>query len=354
MPRITLYREPDGTAISVDEPLTESVDLREAARQLGLPAHLDLEDPVLRKMVVVLWAASDPHRVLRDPSMARAARSPVPLLLFGGAAIKMLCPSANQPGSPFWRSIGDLDLISTWKDGGRAVLMLTAIPSVAGTSFTFFTTKGDKTFNALRGGSRYRVRMLERLENGLPRLKDVDIFTDEIELRHTIRFKEDFEAVRQNLYTVGPEKLLLSKLQVIMAAGRDQLPLLESSGQGFRILDYASFNERQVLVGMEKKDLLDVCCLLHDTAEGHPGAPALNLAKLSAVLRKDPRFALTCRLNLENLIRREDWMREQGMTEGQIQRILSQACEVLRALPPVEKKWSKPWWNTDVETPLVA
>ena len=354
MTTVTVYEEKDGTRITVDEPLTDNLDTKEIAADLGIPAYVSVEDGIMRRAVAVLWAAWRPRSALRETLRSEVGRDPIPLLLFGGGAVKMLCPSANQAGSPFHRRIGDLDFVAPWKEGSKVVRLLNGLGGVAGGSYFFFTTKGDRTFNALRGGSRYRVRMLERIHDGKPFLKDLDIFTDEIELRHTIKFKQDFDLAGQNSYTVGPEKLLLSKLQVIMAAPRDKLPLLQSQNQLFRVLDYPPYKGSEILVGMEGKDMLDVCSLLHDTAEGSLGAVRLDTARIAEALRKDSRFALTCRLNLENLTRRREWMLARGMTEEQASRLIKHARKVLAAIPEQGKGWNKSWWNTDVETPLIS
>jgi hypothetical protein len=351
---VIVYEEKDGTQIMVNYPLTDKVDMGKIVVDLPVPVYVNTEDFMMKKAVTVLWAAWHPHSSLRESLRPEVGNDTLPLLLFGGGAVKMLCPSANRTGSPFQRRIGDLDFITTWKAGSKAVRLLNSMSRVAGESFFFFTTKGDRTFNALRGGSRYRLRMLERVQEGVPSLKDVDIFTDEIELRHTIKFKHDFEVAKQNKYTVGPEKLLLSKLQVIMAVSRDKLDLLQFSGQQFRLLDYPRYGGPGLLVGMEEKDMLDVCSLLHDTAEDGPAGISLDKNKLSEYLRKDRRFALTCRLNLENLARRREWMSAKGLTEVQVNRVVNHARETLDAIPEVDKEWSRPWWNTDVETPLTS
>lgn len=354
MTTVTVYQEKDGTQITVDEPLTDNVDTEEIAADLGIPAYVNVEDGIMKRAIAVLWAAWRPRSALRESLRSEVGRDPIPLLLFGGGAVKMLCPSANHAGSPFHRRIGDLDFVAPWKEGSKVVRLLNGMGGVAGGFYFFFTTKGDKTFNALRGGSRYRVRMLEKIHDGKPFLKDMDIFTDEIELRHTIKFKQDFSLAGQNSYTVGPEKLLLSKLQVIMAVPRDKLPLLQSQDQLFRILDYPPFKGSELLVGLEGKDMLDVCCLLHDTAEGSLGAVRLDTARIAGALRKDPRFALTCRLNLENITRRREWMLGRGLKEEQTAKVIKHARKVLSTIQEQGKEWNKPWWNTDVETPLIS
>lgn len=354
MTTVAVYQEKDGTQITVDEPLTNNLDTKKIAADLGIPAYVNIEDGIIKRAIAILWAAWHPHSALRESLRSEVGRDTIPLLLFGGGAVKMLCPSANHAGSPFHRRIGDLDFVVPWKEGSKAVRLLNAMGGVAGGFYFFFTTKGDKTFNALRGGSRYRVRMLEKIQDGKPFLRDLDIFTDEIELRHTIKFKQDFSLAEQNSYTVGPEKLLLSKLQVIVAAPRDKLPLLQSQEQLFRILDYQPFNGSELLVGMEGKDMLDVCSLLHDTAEGSLGAVRLDTGRIAEVLKKDSRFALTCRLNLENLTKRREWMLSKGLTEEQAARVIKHARKILATIPEQEKAWNKPWWNTDVETPLIS
>jgi hypothetical protein len=56
---------------------------------------------------------------------------------------------------------------------------------------------------------------------------------------------------------------------------------------------------------------------------------------------------------LENILRNEEVLREIGFSKADITKIFSRIQKVLEAVPKVEKKWSNPWWNVDVETPQI-
>jgi len=41
------------------------------------------------------------------------------------------------------------------------------------------------------------------------------------------------------------------------------------------------------------------------------------------------------------------------MSKNEVSTVTQRVQELLRALPVVDKKWNKPWWNTAVETPII-
>jgi len=79
----------------------------------------------------------------------------------------------------------------------------------------------------------------------------------------------------------------------------------------------------------------------------------LDIGRLRRAL-DDRKLLLTVRLNLENLVSAENWMKTRGLNGHQISRVHETGRRILSALPVVDQAWSKPWWNTNVETPLVT
>jgi hypothetical protein len=120
----------------------------------------------------------------------------------------------------------------------------------------------------------------------------------------------------------------------------------------YRILDYPYFKSDRLVIGMEEKDLKDICSILLDYPVGN-GVDKLNVDALNSVLGKDKKFALTFRLNFQNLLRYESILEDLGLSNDSVETIMSRANEVLNRVPMVDKKWSHPWWNVDVQTPTI-
>jgi len=108
------------------------------------------------------------------------------------------------------------------------------------------------------------------------------------------------------------------------------------------------------VIGMEQKDMMDLCALIHDRVLDVKSGPRLDPQRVSELLRKDQKFLLTVRLNLQNILDRAEWLRSKGLSEHQITRLNEATKSILDALPNPDKKWDKPWWNTDVETPVIT
>ena len=347
--RLRLLEDYDGTVYEVELPLTSKVDARQAAEDLGLPGYLDLSDFVLARTVVTLWAALNAPKLDLPPELRKRVGKPMPALLFGGAAVKLHSPTANRAGHALNRRLNDVDFAVRKRDGYPFVKLLLNLGGALGTRYMYFATSGDRWFNALRGGRRYRVHGLSGAEGDGLRASVVDVFCDELPFRHTVKLRGEFEDPAARLYTIGLEKLLLSKLQFIFGLPREKVELLESSGQGFRVLPYDHL-KGMVAVGMELKDMKDVAALLLDHEVGE-GPEAINPAALRKLLEGDKPFALTARLNLQNLAERVDVLVKEGLSPSEATNVAAAAEELLKALPPVEKRWTKPWWNVYVETP---
>lgn len=349
MARLKLLEDYDGTVYEVELPLTSRIEAQQAAEELGLPGYIDLSNLSFARAVVTLWAARKvPSLDLPGELRGRLSR-PIDALLFGGAAVKVHSPTANKRGHALNRELNDVDFVVRKRDGLLFVKLLLNLGSLLGSRYTYFTTSGDKWFNAFRGGRRYRVHGLSGVEGDGLRVAVIDIFCDELPFRHTIKLSGEFERARENLYTVGLENLLLSKLQYIFGLPVEKLPILESSGQGYRVLPYEHL-KGMVAVGMELKDMKDVAALLLDHEIGE-GGEAINPKLFGGALERDKGFALTVRLNLQNLIERIDVLVKEGLSPSEARSVAAVAEELLKAVPRVEKRWSKPWWNIYVESP---
>ncbi|MEM3798667.1 MAG: hypothetical protein QXH56_01090 [Thermoprotei archaeon] len=353
MGNIVLYRERDGRVYTIEEPLDSNVDLDMVHRELGLPDYVDFNQRTVRRAAVTIWVSVNSPRLLAGSKVQpKEALNP---LLIGGGAIKMLCESANKEGNPFNRTIGDIDFVVNKKDSSKFIQVLLNMSNIVGRAYHYFVTEGDRMFNALRAGTRYRVRAVEGVLNSEAVVKTTDIFVEKMELRHTVKLEdEEFKLANANVYTVGPEKLLLTKAQVITEVDKKDLPQLEASGQAFRILNYPYYKENKLVIGMEQKDMMDLCALLHDRVLDVKSGPRLDPHRVSELLKKDQKFLLTVRLNLQNILDRSDWLRSKGLSENQITRLNEATKSILDSLPNPEKKWDKPWWNTDVETPIIT
>jgi len=353
MGSIVLYRERDGRVYTIDEPLDSNLDLNTVRLELGLPEYVDLNQRTVRRAAATIWfSINSPKLLAGSKNQPKEALYP---LLIGGAAIKMLCESANQEGNPFNRSIGDIDFVVSKKDGSKFIQVLLNMSSVAGRAYHYFVTEGDRMFNALRAGTRYRVRAVEGVADGEAVVKTTDVFVEKMELRHTVKLEdEDFRQAKPNIYTVGAEKLLLTKAQVITELDKKSLPELEAAGQAFRILNYPYYKDSKLVIGMEQKDMMDLCALIHDRVLDVKSGPRLDPQRVSELLKKDQKFLLTVRLNLQNILDRSDWLRSKGLSEHQITKLTEATKSILNALPNPDKKWDKPWWNTDVETPVIT
>jgi hypothetical protein len=166
-----------------------------------------------------------------------------------------------------------------------------------------------------------------------------------------VQIKEAFEEFKDNLYTIGLEYLILTKAQLITDLPIEKVDELKKYGQEHRILSYPFYPQDRIIIGMEEKDVKDICAIFLDHSIGE-GIEEINAQKMAKVLDKDKKFALTVTLNLKNIVEREDVLRK-WLNSGQIQCVIDRIESLLKELPYVDKKWDRPWWNTAVETPTI-
>jgi hypothetical protein len=350
-----LLRDYDGSEYSIETPLSCKVDLAEVKGKLGIPDLVNTRSFLIDRALVTLWAAANAgktHEMWPD-IVGNFGASPIPLLLFGGCAVRMHSPSSNQPGSPFYRNLKDVDFIVPKNRARDLVRLLTNLAEMLGTRYHHFVSTSDKAFNAMRGGRRYRMRTIDSVnEDGTPTLGMLDIMTDTVDLRHRVDVREDFENPARNRYTISLENFLLTKCQFIFDAPANILRQLKDTGYDYRVLNYPFLKSERIVIGMEEKDIRDVCAILADNPVGEsPGS--ISAAKIKLVLERDKKFALTFRLNIQNLVDGSESLERLQFGRSTISRILEGANEILRVIPVVEKKWANPWWNLDVETPKI-
>jgi hypothetical protein len=165
-----------------------------------------------------------------------------------------------------------------------------------------------------------------------------------------VEVKDMFERYRENLYTIGLECLLLSKAQFIFDMPKEKAEELKEHGQDYRVLPYPYYAKDKIIVGMEEKDMKDACAVFLDHAIGR-GVREIDCQKIKKVLKKDKRFALTVRLNFQNIVERQGTLRK-WMTKSEASTVVDRVIALLKDLPKIDKRWDKPWWNTAVETPV--
>ena len=352
--KAVLYQEVDGAKYEVDLPLTSLVDIKKMMSELGLPSYIDLEYFPMRAAIAMIWAsqkANEIHKIYPQAYDKQVGGKPIPALLFGGGAMKVHCEHSNGKGA-LSRSIKDTDFIIPKNQGSNFVKLLLNLDRAFGTQFKFFKTKADAIFNAMRQGQRYRIRTINGItEEGFPSVTVLDVFCDSIDLRHKIEVKESFERSRDCLYTIGLEYMILSKAQFIMDLPKTDVHILEERGQQFRLLSYSWYSSDMVVLGMEEKDIKDLCAVFLDHPLGS-GKEEINQEEIRKILDRDKKLALTVTLNLQNVITRAELLAK-WMKPSETSVVVDRISSLLNALPKIDKKWSKPWWNTAVETPLI-
>ncbi len=352
--RFVLYRDLDGTTYEVDLPLTSYVDAVALRESLGLPSYIDLSYFPMRSAMVVLWAAVNApklHELYPEAFEKVVSKNPIPALLFGGAAVKIHCPSANA-GGPLERPIKDTDFIVPKKQGIDFYKLLLKLDRAFGTQYKSFATANDRRFNAWRRGERYRLTTINDItSDGLPKITVLDLFCDVIDLRHKVDVREAFPRFKENLYTIGLENLIILKAQFIFDMPKECADELKKGGFDYRILPYPYYAKDKIIVGMEEKDVKDVCAIFLDHEIG-VGNEKIDPRKMKRMLDKDKKLALTVTLNLKNIVEKSNVFLK-WMSKSEVSTVTYRVQELLKELPVVDKKWDKPWWNTAVETPVI-
>ena len=146
--RFILYQDLDGTTYDVELPLISNVDAKELRKNLGLPSYIDLNYFPMRSAMVTLWASVNApklHELYPHAFEKRVSKEPIPALLFGGAAVKILCKSANSGGA-LARALKDTDFIVPKKQGIDFYKLLLNMNKAFGTQYKSFATSNDRRF----------------------------------------------------------------------------------------------------------------------------------------------------------------------------------------------------------------
>jgi len=354
--KVTLYVEDDQTTIQASWPLTAKVDLDSLRKEDGIPEYVDLEYFPVRRSIVVFWAAMNAaklHELYPDVYPRKVSNEPIRFLLFGGGAVKLHCRSSNGKSAPFYRELKDLDLMVPKKQVDKAKTLLLGLGEAFGSQFVHFLTRYDKRYNGLRAGRRFRYHVIDDILEQGPAVGVLDLFADSIDLRHKIDCRQDFERPQENPFTISLGNIILSKCQYILDAPAELGDKMKAEGQSYRILNYEGYDPSRVIIGMELKDMKDVSSVLYDHEIGS-GAEKIDVASMVEALRKDEKLRLTVRLNLENLLRNGHVLTSHRAGDEVTNSVRKKLEVALREIPPVEKKFKKPWWEEAVETPTVS
>lgn len=348
--RVKLYEDYNGTIYEVDIPLSCNVKIEQISKELGIPDYLEIKNLAINRAITTIWACLNASKLKLSEDLQKKVKGPLSPLLFGGMAVKFHSPSANKPNGPLNRHVKDVDFVVPKREGALLVKIMLEMGNLFGSYYLFFTTQGEKWFNLLRGGKRFRVRGICDIIDNTPEIGVVDIFCEELPFRHNIK-NFDFERAKDNLYTIGLENILLSKCQFIFDMPKEKASELKEADQDFRILPYEHLKDK-IVVGMELKDFKDVAAILLDHEVGE-GPEKINISQIKKTLKNNKKFSLTFQLNLNNLVNRLDILRREGLNSSQLNKIMEVANQILKGLPIVDKKWEKPWWNIDIETPKI-
>jgi hypothetical protein len=232
--------------------------------------------------------------------------------------------------------------------------MLLGMGKAFGSMYTSFATSNDRRFNTWRYGERYRLTSINGItEEGLPTITVLDLFCDRISLRHRVEIKDAglFDRHKENLHTVGLEGLLLTKGQFIFDMPKETEEDLKQKGQEYRILNYPHFAKDRIIIGMEDKDLKDVAAIFLDHDVGK-GKGQINSQTMRRVFDKDKKLALSASLNIMNLVQRPEIL-SKWLSKSETEVVKGRVEELFKDLPKVDKKWDRPWWDTEVETPII-
>lgn len=282
-PRVDLVIDPvRNERLPITLPLSFRRSLEEVRGELGLPASVDLSDPIVAKAVGLAGAA-------------RHADPPIRFAVFGGTAHRLRCPSANDPALGLRHDLHDIDLAVLLKETRSFQRFLRSAGEQDGSALTFFETPGDRIYNSISGGQRLRWHMVVDQKGSEVALGTLDIVADAFEFCHRLDIRSDVERSPENGYTLSLARLLLAKGQFIQRVGRE-----EAGKVADRVLE--PFGRREVVIGPEAKDVRDILALLLDHPLGE-GPNAISLEELDHHLGSDWGLWKTFGLNLAMIAR---------------------------------------------------
>ena len=328
--------------LEINVPLETRLNVENLRNQLGIPEYVDLTNFQMTKIVAALWSLTHNAAVgqdMKDP--------PLKVALFGGGAFKLYCPSANR--GPLARRIGDIDLVTLRENGKQVVETLCALGEKYGSMFYHGVPEVDKRFNAIRTGMRYRIRTIKDTdEHGNPIPGVMDLFCDKLTFCHTLDVRSELMEADKRLFTIGLENLIISKAQYIASVPKSDAGTVDP----VRIM--GDYNKKQLLVGMEQKDMRDVSAALLDHELGE-GPQKISIDVLGEKLRQDWGLWRTVTMSLRNMHQKLDVILSSFGTTREDRKVVDERLG--RIVEQLETKYvakkamfgfNKQWWE-DVE-----
>lgn len=315
-----------GERISIELPLTLRTPLSESARSLQLAEWVDLSDPIVAKGVAVIDAAAR-----SDP--------PIHLAILGGVAHRLRSSASNEAASGLRRSLHDLDLVCLHREIRGVRSLLETVHEREGSALRFFATDGDRIFNSLGEGRRFRYHMVTDQRGAEVDVGTVDLLADEFRFCHRLDLREEVPNARTQHGTLSLATLLLAKLQFIQ-----RIPVEDESQVPGRVLE--PFGRHEVVIGPESKDVQDILALLsdHAIAEDPEGISPTRLADL---LGADGGLYHTVQLNLGMLDRSPVLAAVPEPLNGRIRGRLNDLRAVVGRVAPRRRGglFGGPWWE---------
>ncbi len=323
-----------GEKVAVELPVSYRRPPGEARARLGLADWVDLTDPIVAKAVVLLDAV-------------READPPIHLAILGGVASRMRSRSSNDRALGLRRPLHDLDLACLHREVKAVRRFLTTAHEREGSGLQFFETAGDRIFNSLAEGRRFRYHMVIGQRGNEVDLGAVDLLADEFRFCHRFDLRPEVQNAAAQHGTLSPALLLLAKLQFIQ-----RIPGEDRAKVPHRVLE--AFGRHDVVIGPEDKDVKDILALLadHPLTEGPDGISPARLAELFAA---DGGLCRTAELNL-GMIGRSPILGGLPAPPGAIARSQLDAVRAICARSPAKRSrglFGGPWWEEVDATPSV-
>lgn len=320
--------------VSIELPLAYRVPVETTREELGLPASVDLSDPIVAKAVALAGAA-------------RRQSPPVRFAVFGGVAHRLRCASSNDPSLGLRHDLHDMDVAILLKDTRVFERFLSSVAASEGSGLTFFETPGDRIFNSLSGGLRRRWHMVVGQSGDGISLGTLDIVADEFAFCHRIDVRSDVESAAGHGWTLSPVHLLLAKGQFIQ-----RIPRSDSEALPERVLE--PFGRSDVVIGPEAKDVRDLFALLSDLPFGE-GDGEISLDEIDRRLGADWGLWKTFGLNLALLGRSSVLAGVPEVPRAKIRERLGVLARRVAGLSPKRRFafLGGPWWQEVDSTPSV-
>ncbi|HXY83759.1 MAG TPA: hypothetical protein VEH56_08535 [Candidatus Saccharimonadales bacterium] len=339
-----VFTDPDvGERIELPLPIAISLDLEHAKKELRIPDYVTVDNFAMKKTLAVLWLAKNLDK--NGIEIEGVGTSPIPVALFGGVAFRFHCPTMNDPKSPVHRIPNDVDYAVLKEDGRRFTTVLQQASSKFGSGLFHWTYQRDRVFNGFRRGERYRLRCVAAIDDdGLPVTGVTDIICDTLSFCHVVPLRDAIKLTQENFYTIGLERMILSKTQFIKRVSRAQLT--EEAKPRF----LENFGATEVVLGMEPKDMRDVTAAFVDHDLGS-SRDQINVEIIGKLLESNWGLRQTTLLNLANLIRvlstdllglNQD---DSKLAKERIQAVVNTVTEEYVAKRP-RFSFSSEWWES--------